>query len=45
MIGLGGFSKVFLARCQLNNKLYALKMIEKEFIVKNGKKEIIMGER
>jgi hypothetical protein len=29
MIGLGGFSKVFLARNLANNKFYALKMIEK----------------
>jgi serine/threonine protein kinase len=45
MIGLGGFSKVFLARNIINNKFYALKMIEKQFILKNGKKDIIMGER
>jgi hypothetical protein len=39
MVGLGGFSKVFLGNCKIlarhvyTKKLHALKVIEKEFIV------------
>jgi serine/threonine protein kinase len=44
MLGIGGFSKVFLGRSH-KGELVALKMIEKDFIIKNGKKDIIMGER
>lgn len=51
MIGLGGFSKVFLgtfltlARHKLNQKFYALKVIDKKFIIENNKEDIILNER
>ena len=44
LLGIGGFSKVFLGR-DPSGKLVALKMIDKDLIIKNGKKDIIMGER
>lgn len=45
LIGSGGFSKVFLCRFKGDGKFYALKLIDKDFIVKNKKKKIIMNER
>jgi serum/glucocorticoid-regulated kinase 2 len=51
MIGLGGFSKVFLgnfliiARHHINQKFYALKVIDKKFIIDNNKEDIILNER
>lgn len=44
-IGSGGFSKVFLCRSRFDNEFYAMKLIDKEMIVKNKKKRIIMNER
>ena len=32
-LGSGGFSTVYLARCLRNNKYYALKLIDKDFII------------
>jgi serum/glucocorticoid-regulated kinase 2 len=45
MIGSGGFSKVFLCRLKKDGQFYAMKVIDKEVIVKNRKKNIIMNER
>ncbi len=45
MIGSGGFSKVFLCRLKKDGQFYAMKVIDKEIIVKNRKKNIIMNER
>jgi|LakMenEpi03Aug12_release.lakeMendotaPanAssembly.Ray.scaffolds.fasta_scaffold5076214_1 serum/glucocorticoid-regulated kinase 2 len=54
MIGLGGFSKVFLgiliyyfikARHLVNQKFYALKVIDKKFILDNNKEDIVLNER
>jgi serum/glucocorticoid-regulated kinase 2 len=45
MIGLGGFSRVFLARHNENLKFYALKIIEKKFLIQNNKEDIILNER
>ena len=45
MIGSGGFSKVFLCRFKKDGQFYAMKVIDKEVIVKNKKKNIIMNER
>ena len=42
-IGSGGFSKVFLCRCKFDNNFYAMKLINKDMIVKNKKKRIIMN--
>ena len=43
MIGSGGFSKVFLCRLKRDGQFYAMKVIDKEVIVKNKKKNIIMN--
>ena len=42
-IGSGGFSKVYLCRFKEDGKFYALKMIDKDMIVKHKKKKIIMN--
>jgi serine/threonine protein kinase len=44
-IGTGGFSKVFLCRFKETGVFYAMKVIDKEFIIKNKKKKIVMNER
>ena len=44
LIGSGGFSKVFLCRFKEDGKYYAMKQIDKEFIIKDRKKKIIMNE-
>lgn len=44
-IGAGGFSKVFLVKFKEDGKFYAMKLIDKDFIVKNKKKSIVMNER
>ena len=43
MIGSGGFSKVYLCRFKKDGQFYAMKVIDKEVIVKNKKKNIIMN--
>ena len=45
MIGSGGFSKVYLSRFKKDGNFYAMKVIDKDVIVKNKKKNIIMNER
>lgn len=45
MIGCGGFAKVFLCRCKFDRNFYALKLIDKEMIIRNKKQTIIMNER
>ena len=44
-IGTGGFSKVYLCQYKGDGQFYALKLIEKEMIVKSRKKKIILNER
>ena len=44
-IGSGGFSQVFLSRSKIENNFYALKLIEKNMIVKNKKEKLVMNER
>ena len=44
-IGSGGFSKVYLCRFREDGKFYALKLIDKDMIIKHKKKKIIMNER
>lgn len=44
-IGTGGFSKVYLCRFKEDGKFYAMKVIDKGFIVKNKKKNIVMNEK
>ena len=45
LIGSGGFSKVYLCRFKKDGNFYAMKVIDKDVIVKNKKKNIIMNER
>jgi serine/threonine protein kinase len=44
LLGIGGFSKVYLARDYCGN-LFAMKMIEKDFIIKNDKFKIVLQEK
>ncbi len=44
-IGTGGFSKVFLCRFKQDGRFYAMKVIEKKFILENKKKKIVMNEK
>lgn len=44
-IGSGGFSKVYLCKSKIDNNFYAMKLIDKDMIIKNKKKKIIMNER
>lgn len=45
MIGCGGFAKVFLCRCKFDRNFYALKLVEKEMVLRSKKQAIIMNER
>jgi serum/glucocorticoid-regulated kinase 2 len=40
-IGVGGFSRVYLVRKRDNGKFYALKLIDKNFIMENQKEVIV----
>lgn len=40
-IGMGGFSRVYLAQKKDSGKMFALKLIDKKFIIDN-KKEVIV---
>ncbi|CAD8121301.1 unnamed protein product [Paramecium sonneborni] len=44
-IGAGGFSKVYLVRSKLNGHFYAMKLVDKEFIIKYKKAELLQNER
>ncbi|CAD8155093.1 unnamed protein product [Paramecium pentaurelia] len=44
-IGVGGFSRVYLVRKRDNGKFYALKLIDKKFIMDNQKEVIVQNER
>jgi len=44
-IGLGGFSRVYLVQKKDTGNLYALKLIDKKFIIDNKKEVIVMNER
>lgn len=44
-IGSGGFSKVFLVKSRSNGQFYAMKLIDKEMVIKNKKKNILINER
>lgn len=43
VIGSGGFSKVFLVRFKGDGLFYAMKVINKSFILKQKKKQLIMN--
>ncbi|CAD8051183.1 unnamed protein product [Paramecium sonneborni] len=44
-IGVGGFSRVYLVRKKDNGIFYALKLIDKKFIMDNKKEIIVQNER
>lgn len=44
-LGSGGFSTVFLCKSKIDHNFYALKLIEKDMVIKNKKKGIVMNER
>ncbi|CAK60107.1 unnamed protein product (macronuclear) [Paramecium tetraurelia] len=44
-IGVGGFSLVYLVRKKDTGKFYALKLIDKEFIIAKKKQQIVLNER
>ncbi|CAD8045285.1 unnamed protein product [Paramecium primaurelia] len=44
-IGVGGFSRVYMVRKRDNGKFYALKLIDKKFILDNQKEIIVQNER
>jgi serum/glucocorticoid-regulated kinase 2 len=44
-IGTGGFSKVFLCRFKHDGLFYAMKVIEKSFILRNKKRRIVQNEK
>lgn len=44
-IGEGTYSKVFLVRYKNDGKLYALKMMQKKFIIQRQKQNNIMSEK
>jgi serum/glucocorticoid-regulated kinase 2 len=40
-LGTGGFSRVYLVKGNFNNKYYALKLMEKKFIIDNSRESIV----
>jgi serine/threonine protein kinase len=42
-IGSGGFSEVFLCKSKNNGQFYAMKIIDKDMVVRNKKKKIVMN--
>jgi serum/glucocorticoid-regulated kinase 2 len=42
-IGVGGFSKVYLGKCNFTGELCALKFISKEYIIRNGKQKLLFN--
>ena len=40
-LGSGGFSTVYLSKCLKNNKYYALKLIDKDFIIETEREAIV----
>ncbi|CAK95177.1 unnamed protein product (macronuclear) [Paramecium tetraurelia] len=44
-IGVGGFSRVYLVRQKRNGQFFAMKIIDKSFIIKNNKESMINNEK
>jgi serine/threonine protein kinase len=42
---VGGFSRVYLVKKKNTGRIYAMKLIDKEFILKNRKQGIVQNER
>jgi len=42
---LGGFSRVYLVQERSSGRMFALKLIDKNFIVSNNKQVIVRNER
>jgi serum/glucocorticoid-regulated kinase 2 len=40
-LGSGGFSTVFLVRCNFNGKYYAMKLVDKQFILDTDRDGIV----
>jgi serum/glucocorticoid-regulated kinase 3 len=45
MIGKGSFGKVYMAQHKLENKIYAIKVLKKDVIIKRNEVKHIMAER
>ncbi|CAK58738.1 unnamed protein product (macronuclear) [Paramecium tetraurelia] len=44
-IGVGGFSRVYLVKKKSDGRFYAMKLIDKEFIIQRKKQGIVQNER
>ncbi|CAD8135916.1 unnamed protein product [Paramecium pentaurelia] len=44
-IGIGGFSRVYLVKKKSDGRFYAMKLIDKEFIIQRKKQGIVQNER
>ena len=44
-IGVGGFSRVYLVKKKDTGRFYALKLIDKQYIIKNNKQNIVQNEK
>ncbi|CAD8195624.1 unnamed protein product [Paramecium octaurelia] len=44
-IGVGGFSRVYMVKKKSNGRFYAMKLIDKEFIIQHKKQGIVQNER
>ncbi|CAD8198047.1 unnamed protein product [Paramecium pentaurelia] len=44
-IGVGGFSRVYMVKKKSNGRFYAMKLIDKEFILQHKKQGIVQNER
>ncbi|CAD8127096.1 unnamed protein product [Paramecium sonneborni] len=44
-IGIGGFSRVYLVKMKQDGRFYAIKLIDKQFILKYKKQGIVQNER
>jgi serum/glucocorticoid-regulated kinase 2 len=44
-IGVGGFSKVYVGKCNFTGEMCALKFISKDYILRNKKQRLLYNER
>lgn len=45
VIGKGTYAKVVLVRCKLDNKVYAMKILKKKYIIEKDQVQHIMTEK